>query len=80
MPSAIFFHPAVWPELKWAENFSGHRPRPLFGEGSWFPIENNVARAEAYLRAKFHLDPSSRLATIHQRHRQDRQTDRTADR
>ena len=31
--------------------------------------------AEAYLRAKFHLDPSNRLATIHQRHRQDR-TDR----
>jgi len=29
-----------------------------------------VARAEAYLRARFHLDPSNRLATIHQRHRQ----------
>jgi len=30
---------------------------------------------EAYLQAKFHLDPPSRLATIHQRHRQtDRQT------
>jgi len=29
-----------------------------------------VARAEAYLRAKFHLDPSNRLATMHQRHRQ----------
>jgi len=29
-----------------------------------------VARAEIYLRAKFHLDPSNRLATIHQRHRQ----------
>jgi len=36
-----------------------------------------VARAEAYLRAKFHLDPSNRLATIHQLHRQ---TDRTAQR
>ena len=40
-----------------------------------------MARAEAYLRAKFHIDPSNRLATIHQRHRQDRtlqtgQTDR----
>jgi len=31
--------------------------------------------------AKFHLDPSSRLATIHQRYRQtDRQTDRHTDR
>jgi len=25
---------------------------------------------EAYLHAKFRLDPSNRLATIHQRHRQ----------
>jgi len=37
-----------------------------------------VARAEAYLHAKFHLDPSNRLATVHERYRQtDRQTDRT---
>jgi len=34
-----------------------------------------VAWAEAYLHAKFHLGPSNRLATVHQRHRQDRQTD-----
>ena len=34
-----------------------------------------MARAEAYLHAKFHLDPSNRLAAIHQCHRQtDRQT------
>jgi len=33
---------------------------------------NSVARAEAYLRAKFYLDPSNRLATVHQRYRQDR--------
>jgi len=38
-----------------------------------------VARAEAYLHAKFHLDPSNRLATIHQCHRQDR-TDRQTER
>jgi len=31
-----------------------------------------VAKAEAYLRAKFHLDPSDRLATVHERYRQDR--------
>jgi len=37
-----------------------------------------VARAEAYLLAKFHLEPSNRLATIHQRCRQDR-TDRQTD-
>ena len=35
-----------------------------------------VAGDEAYLRAKFHLDSSNRLTTVHQRHRQDR-TDRT---
>jgi len=34
-----------------------------------------VAVAEAYLYAKFRLDLSNRLATIHQRYRQDR-TDR----
>jgi len=33
-----------------------------------------VAKTEAYLYAKFHLDPSNRLATVHERHRQtDRQ-------
>jgi len=43
----------------------------------YLSISHNVPRAEAYLRAKFHLDPSNRLATIHQRYRQtgqDRQT------
>jgi len=35
-----------------------------------------VARAEAYLHAEFHLDPSNRLATVHECHRQNRQTDR----
>ena len=30
--------------------------------------------AEAYLHAKFNLDPSNRLATVHQRHRQTGQT------
>ena len=29
-----------------------------------------MARDEVYLRAKFHLDPSNRLARIHQLHRQ----------
>jgi len=39
-----------------------------------------VARAEAYLHAKFHLDPSNRLVTIHQRYRQtDRQTGQRTD-
>jgi len=33
-----------------------------------------MAKAEAYLRAKFHLDPFNRLATVHERHRQTGQT------
>jgi len=32
-----------------------------------------VARAEVYLHAKFYLDPSNHLATVHERDRQDRQ-------
>ena len=37
-----------------------------------------MARAEAYLHAKFHLYPSNRLTTVHERHRQtDRQTGHT---
>jgi len=59
-----------------------------FGGGLW-PFKGGelgpnltqyMARAEAYLRAEFHLDSSNRLATVHQRHRQDRQTDGTTDR
>ena len=45
---------------------SGHGPKigglcPFFG-GSWVPILHNEAWTEAYLHAKWRLDPSSRLA------------------
>jgi len=38
-----------------------------------------VVWAEAYLHTKWYLDPSNRLATVHERRRQtnDRQTDMT---
>ena len=36
---------------------------PLWGTGSWVPIEHNVIWAESYMHAKFHLYPSRRLAT-----------------
>ena len=49
---------------------------PLWRRRSWVPIEHNVARAETYLLAKFRLDPSNRLATVHERHIQTGQTDR----
>jgi len=53
---------------------------PFGGGGAGSP-SNTVARAEAYLRAKFRLDPFNRLATVHERYRQtDRQTDRTGQR
>jgi len=57
----------------WAENWG---MCPFGGRGSWVPISHNVARAEAYLLAKFRLDPSNRLATVHERHRQTDRTDR----
>jgi len=57
----------------------GKGPRPFLGGGGAGSPSNTVTCAEAYLRPKFHLDPSNRLATIHQRYtdRQDRtgQTD-----
>jgi len=46
-----------------------------FKEADLGPRRKQYGRAEAYLRAKFHLDQSDLLATIYQRHRQDRQTD-----
>jgi len=38
-----------------------------------------VAMAEAYLHAKFYLDLSNRLATVHERYRPDWQADRQID-
>ena len=46
------------------------------GKGELGPHLTQCGQAEAYLHVKFHLDPSNRLATIHQRYRQD-STDRT---
>ena len=30
----------------------------------WVPIEHNIAGTEAYMRTKWHPDPSNRFATI----------------
>jgi len=48
----------------------------FLGRRSWVPIYHNVAWTEAYLRAKFRLDPSNRLATVYQRYRTGHRTDR----
>ena len=62
-PSDTLIHIAVWPQQTWAKNWG---LCPFGGGGAGCP-SNNVASciwAEAYLPAKWHLDPSSRLATI----------------
>jgi len=41
----------------------GHKFGQKLGGGSWVPIEHKVAWAEAYLHTKWHLSPSSPLAT-----------------
>ena len=79
IPSGILIHPAIWPQQIWADNWE-LTAVPLSGRGAGSPIfiKHNLTRDEAYLHVKFHLDPSNRLATIHQRYKQDdqdRQTD-----
>ena len=59
VPSGILIRPAVF--------HNRHGPKIAWGcaffWGSWVPIKNKVAWAEAYLHTKWHLSPSSRLAT-----------------
>ena len=70
----ILIHPAVRPQRTWAENW-GAVLRFFVGGGGAGAPSNTVAGAEPYHHSKFHLDPSNRLATIHQRHRQTGLTD-----
>jgi len=72
VPSGILIHPAVWPQQTWTKNW-GCAP---FGEGELGPHLKYYGRGRGYLHAKFYLDPSNRLATILQHHRQTGQTDR----
>ena len=58
--SGILVHPAIWPQQIWAENWGAV---PLWGRGSCVSMYQNVARAETYLCAKFHVDPANGLAT-----------------
>ena len=69
LPSGV--HPAIWPAQIWAENW-GLCP---VGEGELGPNLTHCGQGRGHLHAKFLLDSSNRLATIHQRYRQDR-TDR----
>jgi len=68
VPSGILIHPAVWSQQTWAEDWGGGVPLWRGVAISMWPWPR------PYLHAKFHLDPSNRLATIHQRYRQTGQT------
>jgi len=53
---------------------------PVFLQGGSWSQSNTMWPGPAYLRVEFHLDPSNRLATIHQCHRRkDRQTGQRSD-
>ena len=58
--SGILIHPTVWPQRTLAENWGWLCP--LFGDELGPPlIQSRLAKA--YLHTKWHLNPSSRLAT-----------------
>jgi len=85
VPSGILIHPAVWPQQTWAadytdENFESGGCCPFREGGAGSPSKKVwPGPRPSYLHTKAHLDPSNRLATIHQRHRQDRQTGQRSD-
>jgi len=60
MRSATLIHPAVWLQQTWAQNWGLH---PLFGKGELGTHLTQTRLAEAYLHTKWHLNPSSHLAT-----------------
>jgi len=73
IPSGILIYPAIWPQQIWTENW-GLCPFGRGGAGS--PSNTMWPGPSRYLHVKFRLDPSNRLATIHQRYR-DRQYKRS---
>ena len=60
VPSGVFIHSVIWSQRTVDKNW-GLCP---FREGEAGSPSNKVAWAEAYLHTKWHLDASSRLATI----------------
>jgi len=68
LPSEILIHPVVWLYNRHGPKIGGCAP---FG-GELDPHLTQCGLAEAYLHTKWHLDPATRLATMHQHHRQDR--------
>jgi len=64
--SGILIQPAIWPQQMWAENWEWGVV-PLWGGGPGSPSLHNVARAQTYLHAKWHLYPFTSLANRHWR-------------
>jgi len=54
-------HPIFWPQETWAEKWWAAVPLNIWGELG--PHLTQCRLADAYLHTKWHLDPSSRLAT-----------------
>ena len=71
VPSGILIHPTIWPQQMWAKNWGDCAP---LGRGAGSPSNTMWPGPRPTCIPSFHLDPSNRLATIHERHRQDRQT------
>ena len=71
LPSVISIHPAVWPQQTWAENWG----LCCFGGGELDVHLTQCGQCRG-LHSKFHIDPSNRLATVHQGYRHNKQ-DRT---
>ena len=70
LPSGILIHPTVWPQQTWAENW-GLCP---FGGGG---LETHLRQyGHGRVLPPCQVDPSNRLATIHQCHRQTDRQDR----
>jgi len=68
---------AFWSIQPFGHNSDGPKIGGCAALGELGSHATQCGRAEAYLLAKFHLDPSNRLVTIHQRYRQTGQTDKT---
>ena len=73
LPSGILIHPAIWPQHICVEKLGASSP--FGGLGAQLgPNLTQCGQGRGYRHAKFHLNPSNHLATIHQRYRQtDRQ-------
>jgi len=78
MPSFILIHPAVSPQQTWIADYTDAGKAVKFEcRGCCAPFRRELdphltryGRGRGlYLPATFHLDPSNRLATVHQRHK-----------